>query len=71
MTRERSASGGPRLALKGSRYVTGPGIRDRDRHSLSGRKSFRLVPLSTCDSLMNSVGGLTVPIYPQDPLEGV
>ena len=34
-------------------------------------KSVRLVPLSMCDSFMHSVEGLTVPIYPQDPLEGV
>ena len=71
MSRERSASGGPRLALRGSGDVTGPGIHDRDRRSLSGRKSVRLVPLLTCDSFMNSVRGLTVPIYPQGPLEGV
>ena len=71
MSRERSASGGPRLALRGSGDQTGPGILDRDRRSLSGRKSVRFVLLSTCGSLTNSIGGLTVPIYPQDPLEGV
>ena len=35
MSSERSASGGPRLALRGSRDGTGPGIHDRDRRSLS------------------------------------
>ena len=71
VSRERSASGMPRLALRGSGDVTRPGIHDRDQRSLSGIKSVRLVLLSTCDSLTNSIGGLTVSIYPQTPLEGV
>ena len=37
------ASGGPRLALRGSGDATEPGVHDRDRRFLSGSKSVLLV----------------------------
>ena len=40
-----SASGGPRLALRGIGDGTGPGVHDRDLRPLSGRESVRLVSL--------------------------
>ena len=40
---ERLASGGPRLALRGSGVVTVPEVHDRDLRPLKGRESVRLV----------------------------